>query len=76
MAFEIVCCIGLGDSTVFNQLMPIVNHPLVSKIWIIRASKSKYGDIPKSEYIVVSTRWKILRFIFMLATCIKLAQRN
>lgn len=74
MAFEVVCCIALGGSTVYNQLMPIAKHPSVSKIWIIRAKKCAYGNIPKAEHIIIPNRFKLWRLLLMLKACLKLGR--
>jgi len=76
MGFEVVCCVALGDAQVYNHLMPIVRNPLISKIWIIRHRKSDTGQIPKAEYILVSDKYKPLRWLQMRKHCMRLARRK
>ncbi|OVE73730.1 hypothetical protein BVX94_03110 [bacterium B17] len=74
--FEVVCCLGLGDAQVYNHLMPIANHPMVSKLWIVRTRKSETGEIPNSEYVLIPDVWKPLRLLNMLKQCRRLARRR
>lgn len=76
MGFEVVCCVALGDSQVYNHLMPVARNPLISKIWIIRHRKSDTGQIPKAEYILVSDKCKPLRWLQMRKHCMMLARRK
>lgn len=73
--FEIVCCLELGDAQVYNHLMPLAKHPLVSKIWIIRSRKPAFGVIPKSECITTDNNFRPLRWLQMLRECRRLAKR-
>ncbi|MBN1435585.1 MAG: glycosyltransferase [Sedimentisphaerales bacterium] len=76
MAFEVVCCIRLKDSVARHHLMPIAANPLVSKLWIIRHEKLDYGDIPKAQYILVPSRFKLWRFIRMIYHALRLGRRK
>lgn len=74
--FEVVCCLELGDAQVYNHLVPIARHPMVSKLWIVRAGKSQTGDVSNSEYVLVPRIWKPLRWLIMLRHCLRLARRK
>lgn len=76
MAFEVVCCMMLGDAQVYNHLMPIANDPLVSRIWIVRTQQSSFGEIPKAEYVLACSRFKVLRWIKMAWACLRLGGRK
>ena len=76
MAFEVVCCMMSWDASVYNHLMPIVQHPLVSRLWIVRPQKSLYGAIAKAEYVLTPAALKPIRWIKMLKACIKLGARK
>jgi glycosyltransferase involved in cell wall biosynthesis len=76
MAFEVVCCLRLGDSIARHHLMPIALNPQVSQLWIVRHAKIDYGEIPKARYILVSSRFKIWRFIRMIWVCLRLGRRK
>jgi glycosyltransferase involved in cell wall biosynthesis len=76
MAFEIICCVSLQDPIIRHHIMPLAMHPRISRLWIIRPKKIDLGTIPKTEYIVVSTRFKWLRFLLMIWHCLKLGRRK
>ena len=76
MGLEVVCCLRLPDSLAYLHLAPIARHPDVSKIWIVRHAKIEYGDIPKAEYVIVDSKWRLVRFARMLAACAGLARRD
>ena len=75
MSIEVVCCVALGDSQIYNHLTPVALNPLISKIWIIRHRKSDIGQIPKAEYVLVSDKCKPLRWLQMRKQCMRLARR-
>jgi len=76
MSIEVVCCLALGDVNARTHLLPIAQHPLVGRLWIVRHKKIKGDDIPKAEYILVPGRFKIWRFIRMAAICLRLARKK
>lgn len=76
MAFEVVCCLALGDAVACDFLMPITKHPMVSRIWVIRTKKIECYDVQKFTYKLVPTRFKPWRFIQMMWICFRLASRN
>jgi len=76
MGLEVVCCLRLPDSLAYLHLAPIARHPDVSKIWIVRHAKIEYGDIPKAEYVIVNSKWRVVRFVRMLAACMRLGKEE
>ena len=72
---EIVCCLELGDTQVYNHLVPIAQHPRVSRVWIVRSHGCGYGDIPKSEYVLIPGRFKPWRWLRMYRACRRLCKR-
>ncbi len=72
---EIICCIALHDVKVYDHLLPIAKHPLISKIWVIRVEEQKHKEIPGVEYVVIPHKFKIIRLIDMLLTSISLGKR-
>lgn len=73
---EIVCCLALkNESLVYNYLMPIAQHPLVSRLWLVRSHPCGYGDIPKSTCVLTPARFRPVRWLHMLTHCIRLAKR-
>ncbi|MEI6124990.1 MAG: glycosyltransferase family 4 protein [Pseudomonadota bacterium] len=73
---EIACCLALkNEALVYNYLMPLARHPLVSRLWIIRSHPCGYGDIPKSTYLLTSAEFKPVRWLQMLFQCLRLARR-
>ncbi len=74
MSFEIVCCLALNDVKVYDHIMPLSLHPSIEKIWIIRSSEQNYKPIPKAEYIVISSKFKLLRFFKMFIACYKIGK--
>ncbi len=76
MPFEIVCCLALGDVNARSHLLPIAQHPLVSRLWIVRHQKIAGDDIPKAQYVLVPGRFKIWRFIRMAAICLWLGRKK
>jgi len=75
MAFEIVCCLELGDSTICHHLKGIALHPLVSRLWIVRSRRSSYAEITKSEYVLAESGCKPIRWLQMRRHCLRLGQR-
>ena len=73
--FELVCCAGTHDSLLYYYLTPVARHPLVTKVWIVRAKRSEYGDVPKATYCLTSARSKPLRFAQMYRECCRLLRR-
>ena len=63
MSFEIIACLKLIDALVYNYLMLIANHPLVTRLWIIRPQKGTYGEIPQSKYYLAPSSYIIGRII-------------
>jgi len=76
MSIEVVCCVRMKDSQVYHHLIPIAQHPDVSRIWVVRAQKVIHRSISKAEYITVSGRLKLWQFIQMIWHCIRLARRK
>lgn len=76
MSFEVVCCLALNNVNARTHLLPIAQHPLVSRLWIVRNKKIEGGDIPKAQYILVPGRFKIWRFIRMAAICLWLGRKK
>lgn len=76
MNFEIVVCLNLIDALAYNYLMPIANHPLVSRLWIIRPRKGAYGEIPKAKYCLASSPSIIGRLFQMFRHCLRLGRRK
>jgi glycosyltransferase involved in cell wall biosynthesis len=75
MAFEIACCLALGDSLAWNYLRPIARHPLVSRVWIVRSAPIRYGELPKAEYVLTPGPSRLRRFWQMRNACLHLARR-
>lgn len=74
--FEIVCCLSSHDTSTYYHLTPIAKLPSVSKLWIVRARKSAFSEIPKSEYVLAPSRFKLWRFVQMLRHCLRLGKRE
>lgn len=73
---EIVICIRLGDANGRTHLMPLALDPRVSRIWVVRHKEFEHGPIPKVAYRLIPTKWKLVRLIQMLMTCIRLGRRK
>lgn len=76
MSIEIVACLSLIDALAYNYLMPIVKHPLVSRLWIIRPQKINYGKIKKAIFCLAPSSSKIGRFFQMFRHCVRLVRRK
>jgi hypothetical protein len=76
MDFEVVCCVALNDSMARHHFMPIAQHPLVTRLWIVRHKKIGPGQIPKAEYVLVPTRFKLWRFVQMMWICLRLGRKE
>ena len=76
MAFEIVCCVSLQDPIIRHHIMPLARHPRITRVWIIRPKKIDLGVVPKAEYIIVSSQFKLLRFLLMIWHCLRLGRRK
>lgn len=76
MSIEIVCCARLGDRALAHHLVPLANHPRVSKVWIVRHAPMDGIDIPKSEYVIVPNRNRGARFLRMIQACRRLTERE
>ena len=76
MGFEVVCCVALNDPIVRHHLMPIAQHPLVTRLWIVRHKEIGLGQIPKAQYVLVSTRFKLWRFVQMIWICLRLGRKE
>ena len=66
----------LVNNLAYNYLMPIANHPRVSRLWIVRPKKGTYGEIPKARYYLASSRRIIIRFLQMFRDCLRLGRRK
>ena len=75
MAFEIACCLALGDPPAWNHLRPIARHPLVSRLWVVRSAPIRYGELPNTEYVLTAGPGKLRRFWQMNRACQDLARR-
>lgn len=76
MGFEVVCCVALNDPIARHHLMPIAQHPLVTRLWIVRHKEIGPGQIPKAQYVLVPTRFKLWRFIQMIWICLRLGRKE
>jgi glycosyltransferase involved in cell wall biosynthesis len=65
----------MEDAQVYNHLMPIARHPLVSRVWIVRSHRSGHGDMPGCEYLPAGADCKVVRWLQMWRHCRHLAQR-
>jgi glycosyltransferase involved in cell wall biosynthesis len=71
---EIVCCVALGDAQVYHHLMPLANHPLVSRIWLVRPHLPRTGALPNTLLVPVPESRR-QRFPAMLAEAARLCRR-
>ncbi|MHC5059694.1 MAG: glycosyltransferase [Planctomycetota bacterium] len=76
MGFEVVCCVALNDPAARNHLLPIAQHPSVTRLWIVRHKEIDLGQIPKAEYVLVKTRFKLWRFVQMIWVCLRLGRKE
>lgn len=76
MGFEIVCCLALNDSVARHHLVPLAEHPLVSRLWIVRHRTLAMDDIPNAEYILLPTKYRLWRFLQMLYICLILGRKE
>jgi glycosyltransferase involved in cell wall biosynthesis len=71
---EIVCCVALGDAQVYHHLMPLANHQLVSRIWLVRTHLPRTGSLPNTSLVPVPEARR-LRFPAMMAEATRLCRR-
>ncbi len=76
MGLELVCCVAMGDQALHHHLMPLVAHPSIEKLWIVRHAEISTGPIPKAEYVLVPDRFKPVRFWKMIRVCRELVRRE
>ncbi len=76
MSFEIVCCVRLKDPVARHHLMSLARHESVSRVWVIRHGEIGPCDIPKVEYILIPTKFKLFRFLKMISACIRIGRRK
>ncbi|MCB9777868.1 MAG: glycosyltransferase [Alphaproteobacteria bacterium] len=73
-ALELICCVALGDAQVYHHLMPLAEHPLVERIWLVRTHLPRTGPLPRTSLVPVP-RSRRLRFPAMQAQVLRLARR-
>lgn len=73
--FELVCCAAMHDSLLYHHLMPLAMNPRVDRILVVRHRPCEFGEIPKTEFVLVPDRPRPLRWLRMLQHCIRLARR-
>lgn len=76
MSIELVCCIRLKDSVARHHLVSLSRHESISRIWVIRHEPIRSGEIPKVEYVIVSSLFKPWRFIMMIWHCLRLGRKK
>ncbi len=74
--FEIVCCLRLGDTNAYTHLIPLSKNPCISKIWVIRHESIHCANVPKTEFIIIPSKYKWIRFIKMFFWCLRKAHRK
>jgi len=72
---EVMSCLQMGTNA-YYYLYPIGSHPELNRLWIVRPAKTLKGDIPHGHFVLVPTRFRLLRFVIMLWHCIRLGRRD
>ena len=73
---ELICCVQLMDSLVRHYLEPLLLHPLVSRVWVVRTHRCGSYEMPKVEYRLVPLGPKPLRWVRMTDLCHQLGGRK
>jgi glycosyltransferase involved in cell wall biosynthesis len=76
MSIEVVCCVRLKDPVARHHLVSLARHESISKVWVVRHDKIGPSDIPKVEYILIPTCFKLFRFLKMISACIRIGRRK
>ena len=60
----------------YYYLVPLGAHPSVSRLWIVRPSPITRGPIQNAEFILLPTRFRLVRFLQMLWHALRLGRRK
>lgn len=74
-SFSTLCCLQMGTNA-YYYLYPIGMQADLDRLWIIRSKKALKGEIPKGEWVRVSYRFRLLRFMQMFWHCLRLGLRK
>ena len=72
--FELVCCMALSDAQVRNHLAPVVAHPAVQRVWLVRHGTESFADVDKVAHVRISDA-KPKRFLQAYRACRALCRR-